>query len=175
MKVVNRINSVNMGDQGPNPTTERDEQAVSQFIERFSATLVEAGFPRMGARVFVALLASETGRLTAAELAERLRASPAAISGAVRFLVQLDLASRQREPGSRRDLYVVEDDVWVHVINTRLSAINRWGDQMAVGVEAVGKDSEAGSRLTEMVSFFDFMRAELPEFMDRWSQEGKRD
>jgi DNA-binding transcriptional regulator GbsR (MarR family) len=163
-----------MDDQRADAAVERDEQAVSQFVERFAATLIEAGFPRMGARVFVALLASESGRLTAAELAEQLRASPAAISGAVRFLVQVDLARRQREPGSRRDFYVVEDDVWFHVIDRRMTAITRWGDQISGGVEAVGKGSEAGGRLTEMVEFFDFIREELPDVMDRWQERRKR-
>jgi DNA-binding transcriptional regulator GbsR (MarR family) len=163
-----------MGDQRSDPAVVRDEQAVSQFVERFAATLVEAGFPRMAARVFVALLASETGKLTAAELAGQLLASPAAISGAVRFLVQLDLARRQREPGSRRDFYAVEDDVWYHVIDRRMSAINRWGDQIAAGVEAVGQDSESGARLTDMVAFFDFMRDELPEVLDHWHEQRKR-
>jgi DNA-binding transcriptional regulator GbsR (MarR family) len=174
VKVVNRINSVNMGDQQSDPAVERDEEAVSQFVERFAATLTDAGFQRMGARVFVALLASESGKLTAAELAEQLRASPAAISGAVRFLVQLSLARRQREPGSRRDFYAVEDDVWYHVIDRRMTAITRWGDQISSGVEAVGKGSVAGSRLTDMVEFFDFMRTELPDVMDRWRDRPKR-
>ena len=41
----------------------------------------------MPARVFSALLATDSGRLTAAELAERLQISPAAVSGAVRYLI----------------------------------------------------------------------------------------
>ena len=47
---------------------ERDEQAVRPFIERFASVLVEAGVPPMPARVFAALLVTDSGRLTAAEL-----------------------------------------------------------------------------------------------------------
>lgn len=157
------------------PTSEsvtvRDEPAVAQFIERFAAILIEAGFPRMAARVFVAILASESGRLTAAELADRLQASPAAISGAVRFLIQLELATRLREPRSRRDYYVVDDDVFFRVTDARLKAMHRWGDQLAAGMAAVGKDSDAGRRLAEMVEFFDFMRNELPTVLQRWREQ----
>ena len=53
------------------------------YIERFAAVLVAAGFPPMPARVFVALLVTDSGRLSAAELAAMLRISPAAVSGAV--------------------------------------------------------------------------------------------
>ena len=39
------------------------------YIERFAAVLVSAGFPPMPARVFVALLVTDSGRLSAAEQA----------------------------------------------------------------------------------------------------------
>ena len=47
----------------------------------------------MPARVFAALLIAPDARLTAAELAERLQVSPAAISGAVRYLVQVRMVA----------------------------------------------------------------------------------
>ncbi|HWJ40778.1 MAG TPA: MarR family transcriptional regulator, partial [Candidatus Limnocylindrales bacterium] len=67
----------------------------SGFVERFASVLTESGFPRMPARVFAALLATDSGRLTAAELAALLHVSAAAISGAVSYLVQVNLASRE--------------------------------------------------------------------------------
>ena len=36
------------------------------YIERFASVLVSAGFPPMPARVFVALLVTDSGRLSAA-------------------------------------------------------------------------------------------------------------
>jgi DNA-binding transcriptional regulator GbsR (MarR family) len=90
----------------------RDPEAVSRFIERFASVLTESGVPRMPARVFIALLSSDSGRLTAAELAERVQASPAAIAGAVRYLLQVHLAIREREPGTRRDVFRLLDDSW---------------------------------------------------------------
>ena len=148
----------------------RDDAAVSAFVERFSSLLVDTGWQRMPARVFVTLLASESAALTAAELAERLMVSPAAISGAVRFLLQLDLASRDREPGSRRDLFRVDTDVWYRVIERRLSATSKWGDQLDAGRTAVGSDSLAHERLSEMISFFQFLDEEIPLMMARWRE-----
>ena len=59
------------------------DDALFGYIERFAAVLVAAGFPPMSARVFVALLVTDSGRLSAAELAGMLRISPAAVCGAV--------------------------------------------------------------------------------------------
>jgi DNA-binding transcriptional regulator GbsR (MarR family) len=57
---------------------------AARFIERFASVMEESGIPRMPARVFAALLATDSGRLTSSELAELLQVSPAAVSGAVR-------------------------------------------------------------------------------------------
>ena len=96
----------------------RDPEAVSRFVERFASVLVEGGVPRMPARVFAALHGTDAGRLTAAELAERLQISAAAVSSAVRYLTG-DLVRREREPGSRRDRYVIHHDLWYEAILRR--------------------------------------------------------
>ena len=92
---------------------ERDPEAVRQFVEHFASALTDAGLQRMHARVFAALHGTDSGRLTAAEIAESLQVSPAAVSGAVRYLTQFNLIRREREPGSRRDTYVVDNDALV--------------------------------------------------------------
>ena len=148
--------------------TERDDEAVSKFIERFALILTEAGFPRMPARVFVGLLASESGQLTAAELAEVLAVSPAAISGAVRYLTQVALIVKEREPGSRRDHYRVLNDSWYEAAANRERQLIAWEETLREGADAVGRDSVAGRRLSESMEFFEFLRVEIPAVLDRW-------
>jgi DNA-binding transcriptional regulator GbsR (MarR family) len=141
---------------------------VSRFVERFAQVMVESGMPRIASRIFVALIATDAGRLTAAELAERLRASPGAISGGVRYLIQLDLVSREREPGSRRDHYRVDDDVWYRTIAQRDQLLARWAMSLREGAEVLGPDTPAGSRLAETVEFFEFLQKELHLMTERW-------
>jgi predicted transcriptional regulator len=148
----------------------RDAEAVSRFIERFASTLADAGMARMPARVFVALLASDAGRLSSAELSELLRVSPAAISGAVRYLTQVNLASREREPGSRRDYYRVHEDVWYDSAIHREQMLARWSASAAEGIEVLGRDTPAGARIARSLMFFEFLQAELPDLLERWRQ-----
>ncbi len=148
----------------------RDEAAVLRFIERFSAVLVESGWPRMPARVFVALLVSDDGRLTAAELADELRVSPAAISGAVRYLSQIDLASRERVPGTRRDVYRVHDDVWYEAAARRDQILARYDSSLREGISVLGPDTAAAHRLIETLEFFEFIGAELQGIVARWQE-----
>ena len=146
----------------------RDEEAVRRFIERFALNLAEAGMPRMPARVFAAVLVAEDGRRTAAELAGELGVSPAAISGAVRYLTQLRLVSREREPGERVDHYRVSSDTWYEAIARRDEMVARWLQDLAEGVKAVGPDTPAGARLEETRQFFEYLLEEVPQLLERW-------
>jgi len=145
-----------------------DVDAVRSFIDRLASELSQAGFPRMPARVFAALLASESGRMTAAGLADLLRVSPAAVSGSVRYLSQVGLVSRQNEPGSRRVAYLVPDDVWDQIMRLRDQLMSRWVATMREGVEVLGADSAAGRRLTESIRYFEFIGAEVHRLAERW-------
>jgi DNA-binding transcriptional regulator GbsR (MarR family) len=148
----------------------RDEEAVSRFVERFASVLTEAGIPRMPARVFAALLTTDSSRLTASELAGMLDASPAAVSGGVRYLIQVGMVHRESQPGSRRHHYRVPDDVWDDVIRLRDRLMTRWTVVMQEGVALLGADTPAGARMAESAQYFEFVAAELPQVLARWRE-----
>lgn len=149
----------------------RDDRAREGFIERFASVLTQSGFPRMPARVFAALLATDSGKLNSAELARLLHISPAAISGAVRYLVQVNLASREAEPGSRREHYRVHSEVWYEAIGRKDQVLERCERSLREGIEVVGRDSPAGARFAETLAFFEFLQKELPALMQKWSAQ----
>jgi DNA-binding transcriptional regulator GbsR (MarR family) len=141
---------------------------VDTFVERFAADLEAAGIPRLAARVFVAILTTDEGYLSAAELSERLHISPAAVSGAVRYLVQVQLVRREREPRSRRDRYRVSDDSWYEMSMSRQSMLEQWSRTLGEGVDALGPSTPAGARMRETYEFVEFLRQELPALLARW-------
>ena len=151
----------------------RDSDVVSQFVEKFAAVLTESGFPRMPARLFAALLASDSGTMTAPELAGLLRISPAAISGAVRYLTQVNLVSREHAPGSRREHYRVHSDVWYEAMARRDRVLSRCEQSLRDGIELLGRNTGAGARMAETLAFFEFIQAELHSLLARW-RERKR-
>ncbi|MEV7111037.1 GbsR/MarR family transcriptional regulator [Streptomyces anulatus] len=146
-----------------------DEAAVSRFVERFAAQLVQAGMARMPARVFAALLSSERGALTSAELSEQLKISPAAVSGAVRYLAQVNMVSREREPGSRRERYRVQRDQWYEALLKRDTILKNWQATMREGVDQFGLDTPQGTRINDTLEFFRFLEEELGSMMQRWA------
>jgi DNA-binding transcriptional regulator GbsR (MarR family) len=146
----------------------RDEEAVRRFIERFALNLTEAGMARMPARVFAAILTADDGRCTATDLAGLLGVSPAAISGAVRYLAQLRLVRREREPGERRDHYRISSDTWYEALTRREEMVARWERDLEDGVKAVGPGTPAGDRLDETRRFFEFSRHALEQVLLDW-------
>ena len=149
---------------------DRDPAAVRAFIESFTSQLTQAGFPRTPARIFVALLTSDSSRLTAAELGDLLQTSPASVSGGVRYLTQVGLVTAEGEPGSRRQHYRMPTHVWDDIVRLRDRQFARWVTELQEGVTALGADSPAGARMAETVRYFEFLSAEMSSMLARWRE-----
>ncbi len=147
---------------------DHDSDPLLQYVERFATVLIAAGFPAMPARVFVAFLISDSDRLTAADLAGMLRISPAAVSGAVRYLTGIGLVHKELVPGSRRDYYRMPAGVWTEVMRLQSHVLARWAGLLKEGVGLVGAGTPAGGRLTEHTAFFEFLTTEMAGILDRW-------
>lgn len=150
------------------------EPEAAAFVERFAGQLADAGMPRMPARVFAALLASPDGALSSAELSDQLLVSPAAVSGAVRYLAQTGLIGRERHPGSRRELYRLHSDQWFETFTSREQMLGRWETTLRSGAHSLGEASPAGRRLAETADFFVFLQRELVALLDRWHEQHGR-
>ncbi|PSL05361.1 MarR family protein [Haloactinopolyspora alba] len=147
------------------------EAAVRRFVEQFGMLLTDSGIPRMPARVFAYVLADDAETYTAGDLASGLQVSPAAVSGAVRQLVQMGLLARERAPGSRVDHYrVYDDDVWSAISAKQLLVLGRYEEVLTEGVELLDLDRPGGRRVYETREFYRFMGSELAGVIRRWSE-----
>ncbi|MBW8871658.1 MAG: MarR family transcriptional regulator [Leifsonia sp.] len=145
-----------------------DETALAEVMEHSAAVLTAAGFPKMPARVLMALTVTESAGLTAAELAERLEVSPAAISGAVRYLQTLGIIRRLSQTGSRRDRYELPSD-WYSLMVRNSPIYGVLADQAEAGLAAVGDPaSPATERLRDMAGCYRFIQSRLPEMIAEW-------
>ncbi|MDQ4503070.1 MarR family transcriptional regulator [Sinomonas sp. ASV322] len=136
--------------------------------EASAAVLAAAGFPKMPARALMALVVSDDGSLTAAELGDILSASPAAVSGAVRYLQTIGFVHRVSQPGSRRDRYALPDHAW-YVASLRQNPVyDRLADLAAATAEGLPEGSAARERVEEMGGFYRFLVARVPILLDEW-------
>jgi predicted transcriptional regulator len=146
-------------------------EGAERFVERFGSALTAAGMQRLPSRVFALLLADGDGRMTASEIGEALSVSAASVSGAVRSLQQMRMIHREREPGSRRDVFVVADDAWHDVMINSSATYEPLAQALREGVDQVGgRGSAAGDRLALSVAFLEFISEEMAQLTERWEK-----
>lgn len=124
--------------------------------------------PRTPSLVLAALLVEDDGRMTAAELADSLEVSSGSVSGAVKYLGQLGVVRRERERGSRRDVYVVEDDAWHGAMMRTDQLYGPIIAALAFGATTVDPDSPAHHRLRLSQEFLEFVSGEMTALRERW-------
>ena len=161
-----RVTATSEGDE--DVALSASEEDLLRYVERAALVLRGIGLPPMAARVFAYALAEDSDRYSAADLAAALRASPAAISGAVRYLVQTKLLTREREPGTRSDLYVLHDDIWTRIFGAELESLAALGSLVSDGVDVVGAETPGGRRLAHAAEFFSFLAEGMERLFEEW-------
>lgn len=143
---------------------------LDQAVERLGHVLEDSGVPRMPARVFAYILAGESDRYTAAELAAGLRVSPAAVSGAVRYLTQTRLVVKERRPSGRGDQFrVIDGDLWGTIMAARLPVLDQYVASVTEAAALVPETSPGRSRLEESLEYFTFLRGWTARLADDWA------
>jgi DNA-binding MarR family transcriptional regulator len=143
---------------------------LQDAAERLALVLSDHGLQRMMARVLATLLFTEQPTMTAGELADRLRASSGAISGAVKMLTSVALVEKAPAPASRRDHYRVRDDAWATLYSSQNDVIGAIQAAAEAGIAATGPNSLARKRLAEMRDFYTFLLDEIPAVLERWRE-----
>lgn len=140
----------------------------ADVVERLGGALAEVGIPLQPARVFAALLVTEDGRRTSAQLVDLLDISPAAVSGAVRYLSQVRMIRRERERGSRRDVYVALDDAWHDMMMQTDQLYAPILAALEGARDGLGRHTRAGERLQLSAEFLEFISREMAGVAERW-------
>lgn len=154
--------------------TDPGSKRMPDSAETSAAVLTAAGFPKMPARALMALVVSDDGSLTAAELSEILGASAAAVSGAVRYLQTVGFVHRVSQPGSRRDRYALPNNAW-YVASLRQNPVyNRLADLADSTASSLQEGSAAKARVNEMGAFYRFLMTRLPGLLDEWEHTRAR-
>ncbi|MEU6245924.1 helix-turn-helix domain-containing protein [Glycomyces sp. NPDC047010] len=147
-----------------------ERKAMLDYVEQFAAILVGSGMQRMAARVFTYILVDDEETYTAAEIAEGLSISLAAVSGAVRELLAAGLVFKTRRASTRADVYRLNDeDIWGGIMLDRSGFLDRYRDTAVVGIETLpvgpGRD-----RLIQTAAFMEFIKVEMRLMHEHWRE-----
>src|SRR3954453_22601552 len=142
---------------------------TSRSVEMFGAALADAGLPSLPSRVFSALLMDDDGRMTSAELTTLLGVSAAEVSGAVKYLTHVQRTPREREPGSRRDVYVVDDDAWHGMMVRRARLYAPLLRALDSALEDHAPADPAYHRIRLSAEFLRYVDAEMADLAEGWA------
>ncbi|MCE6997304.1 helix-turn-helix domain-containing protein [Saccharothrix sp. S26] len=148
----------------------RDLRVVDEVDAQSVELMIQAGLPRMMARVFAALFTTDSGSLTAAELVRRLHVSPASVSKAIGYLEGQALVTRERDPRSRAERYAVNDDVAYRSIMAGVRAQTRIAEACRDAAEKLGPATPAGARLENTGQFLLHVLDDLVRSVEHWHE-----
>lgn len=134
----------------------RDAEAVREYEELFTTVVMASGMPLMMSRVLSCLTLTDSGSLTAPELAQRLQVSPASISKAIAFLESQGMVRRERDE-RRRERYIVDDDIWYQSMMVSARATAQLVETARQGVGVLGPGTPAAIRMENVARFLDFV------------------
>ncbi|MFD3585995.1 helix-turn-helix domain-containing protein [Streptomyces sp. NPDC058683] len=144
------------GTAAPLPAHGRDPEAVRAYEETLTTVMMASGMTTMPARVMASITLTDTGSLTASELVERLKVSPASVSKAIAFLESQGLARREQGEG-RRERYIVDDDIWYQSMMASARSTAQMVEIARQGVGVLVPGTPAATRLENVARFLDFV------------------
>ncbi|WP_375154463.1 helix-turn-helix domain-containing protein [Nocardia cyriacigeorgica] len=153
-------------NSGPTP------EATSAVVRDLTTALIETGVPRTAAGVMACLYSSESGSLTAAELAQHLQVSAATVSHAVKLLEEQGMLLRGRDDMSRRQRYFIDEDAGLRTVLASARANQRLADAALRGAETLGSATAAGARLAAASEFLEHIGTEIIRFTQAWNATG---
>jgi DNA-binding transcriptional regulator GbsR (MarR family) len=97
--------------------------------------------------------------------------SPAAISGAVRYLSDTHLVVRERNPAGRGDLFRVRDgDIWGTIQAARLPVLDVIIESVQEAVDLLPEGSPGRERVEETRDYFRFVQEDAMGLDRRWRE-----
>lgn len=139
--------------------------AVETFVEELGLISQENGGTRIAGRI-VGLLLSEGGKLSLAQISERLGVSRASVSTNARLLTRRGALRLTTHAGSRQDYYELSGLPFFDVLEDLAGQFTRHGQTIARCVDGMrSEDPQAAARAEELNRFFDQSAA----FLKNWS------
>ncbi len=142
------------------------------FIEAM-ARVLGAGMPPMAGRMWAYLAICEPPERTAAEIAERLRASRGSISSMARLLEHIGLLRRGTKPGDRREYFSVPPDATRQLIEKSTQQMRAVREVLDGGLALIAdRPAESQARLRDLRDAYDFFEREWPALLERFHGKG---
>ncbi|WP_067816505.1 helix-turn-helix domain-containing protein [Nocardia inohanensis] len=146
----------------------RSSEQIAEFGAQFGELFARTGLPKMAAAVLARLYAADSGSVTAGELVRHLSVSPATVSAAVGYLESQELIRRERDAGTRRDRYFIDESAWYRATIAGARANELLAAKARDGADSLGIATPAGMRLLGMSEYLDQVSRDMVRSAELW-------
>ncbi len=162
--------------KAPRASSRNTGQRIKQeFIQDYGLGYQIFGLPKLMGQV-VGLLLFSDGPLSLTDITEELQVSKGPVSQIMRRLREHNLVRRIWVPGSRRDYYEAEQDIFGQAFTNH---IKLQGQNLALArkyTSAIQENRDQvppsfAERMDEMERFYTLMNKHLMNFLDEWQTE----
>ncbi len=161
-----------MAELETGPGVDSGKEGIDAFVSHFGALMSASGMPGLSGHVFALLLATPQAQLTARQIGEALHISPAAVSGATKYLAEVGFTRRLRRPGSRQVVHAVVSENWYETLLVRNNVVEASRALFMEGSRAAGGTrTAAGRRLWLNAKLFECLGAAVSETLEKWHAE----
>lgn len=155
-----------------------EAQIKQGFIQDFGERYQSFGLSKLMGRI-VGLLLYEEGPLSLDDIAEQLQVSKGPVSQITRRLTENGLIRKVWVPGSRRDHYAAEDEIFLRAFSSHAALLGRNQDLADAYRSSDSQDNDDVPahfqwRVEEMHRFYELMGEHLQRFMKEWRVERRR-
>jgi DNA-binding transcriptional regulator GbsR (MarR family) len=124
--------------------------------------------PPMAGRMWAYLAICEPPERTAAEIAERLRASRGSVSGMARLLEHIGLVRRGTRPGDRREYFSVPPSATHRLVERGAQQMRASREIAEAGLALIAdRPIESQARLRDLRDVYAFFEREWPALLER--------
>jgi len=156
-----------------------EAQIKQDFVHDFGERYQQFGLSKLMGRI-VGLLIYESGPLSLDQITEQLQHSKGPVSQITRRLSENGLIRKVWVPGSRRDHYTAEDEIFLRAFANHADLLghnqdlaDKYRDQFAAD-DAEPTPDHFQWRIEEMHRFYELMGEHLQRFMQEWRSERRR-
>lgn len=138
------------------------------YIEEVGLFYEKYGLPKMAGRILGCLLSSTTENISFTDLQEQLKASKGSISGNIQLLLTQQMVEKYMISGDRKSYYRIATNSLENFINAKIESITVFKKILQKGITF---GTSANTHLKEIIAYYAFLEAEIPQLKIKWEQQ----
>ncbi|MBC7485970.1 MAG: MarR family transcriptional regulator [Cytophagaceae bacterium] len=147
-------------------------QAQKELVEKLGVFYEKSGMQPAACRVMALLIVSDQTELTFEEILHTLGISKSATSGAINLLLTANRLEYITRPGDRKRYFRAK------ILNWKVDMLQNMSQMTSIGtlLKEINKQRPKASKefnniLAEMISFLEFLNAEIPFLLKKWESK----